>query len=138
MAGAPATKVLLVVDDLFFEAKIGEVLRTLGVPAAVAKSEDALGRLLAEGETPLAFVDVGARRLSGRRAIEEIRRAAPPTGTRIVAFVSHVRPEQAQAARALGADDVLARSALVAALPDLVRRYAGAHVAPPPEREETS
>ena len=39
-------KVFAVVNDLFFEAKIGEVLRTLGIPIAFAKSEDGLSRRL--------------------------------------------------------------------------------------------
>jgi CheY-like chemotaxis protein len=124
MEAKPAT-VLLVVNDLFFEAKIGEVLRSLGAPAAVAKSEDALARRLAEERPVLAFVDVGAKGVDGRRAIEAIRRAAPAGEARIVAFISHVRPEDGDLARSLGADEVYAKSALVRALPDLVRRHAG-------------
>ena len=116
--------VLLVVNDLFFEAKIGEVLRALGVPAAVAKSEDSLAKRLAEARPALAFVDLGAKGVDGKRAIEALRRTAPAGALRIVAFLSHLHPEDAPAARALGADEVLAKSALVQALPDIVKKYA--------------
>jgi DNA-binding NarL/FixJ family response regulator len=122
---ATAPRVLLVVQDLFFEAKIGEVLRTLGRPFAVAKSEGALGARLAEGRCALAFVDYEAKAIPGATAIERIRAAAGPAGTRIVAFISHVRPEERGLARALGADEVHAKSALVRLLPELVERYAG-------------
>jgi DNA-binding NarL/FixJ family response regulator len=117
--------VLLLVNDLFFEAKLGEVLRALGVAAAVAKSEDSLRARLSEAPPPLAFVDLGAKGFDGTRAIAAIRAAAGP-GARIVAFLSHLHPEEAPRARAAGADEVLAKSALVQALPDIVRACAAA------------
>lgn len=118
--GERSRKVLVVVNDLFFEAKIGEVLRALGAPFSVAKSEEALAKRLAEAEARLAFVDMGGRGFDGARAIEAARAA----GARVVAFISHVDVEAGKKARALGAEEVLAKSELARRLSDLVRRYA--------------
>jgi CheY-like chemotaxis protein len=114
-------KVFAVVNDLFFEAKIGEVLRTLGIPIAFAKSEDGLAKRLAEARPALAIVDVGARGIDALAAIRRLR----AEGAKVVAFVSHVNEEQRAAAEAAGADRVLAKSALARELPEIVEAHAG-------------
>jgi CheY-like chemotaxis protein len=118
---ARPAKVFAVVNDLFFEAKIGEVLRTLGVPVAFAKSEDGLAKRLAEARPVLAIVDMGARGIDGLAAIARLRAEDAP----VIAFISHVRPEDAQAAKAAGATEAWAKSQLVHELPDVVMKYAG-------------
>jgi CheY-like chemotaxis protein len=117
----PAGTVLLVVNDLFFEAKIGEVLRTLGAPFAVAKSADGVSRRLAESAPAVAFVDMGAKGVDGEKTIEAARAAGAP----VIAFISHVDVEAGRRARALGATEVMAKSELARRLPELVRTYAG-------------
>jgi CheY-like chemotaxis protein len=117
-------KVIAVVNDLFFEAKIGEVLRTLGIPIVFAKSEEGLAKRLAEVRPALAIVDVAARGIDGFAAIERLRAAADPPPP-VIAFISHVSPEDGARAKALGATAVYAKSQLVRELPELVRAHAG-------------
>ena len=116
-------KVLLVVNDLFFEAKIGEVLRSLGVPSGTAKSEEGLGKRLAEFRPALAFVDLGAKGIDPGRAIAALRGAPGLEGLPIVAFMSHVRPEDGALARTLGASEVYPKSELARRLPDIVKKH---------------
>jgi DNA-binding NarL/FixJ family response regulator len=119
-------KVLLIVNDLFFEAKIGEVLRTLGVPWGSAKSEEGIARRLSEMKPALVFIDLGARGVDAARAAGLVRAAvAPGEAPPIVAFASHADSVEVARGRGLGAAEVLAKSGLVRALPDLVRHYAG-------------
>lgn len=122
-------KVLAVVNDLFFEAKIGEVLRTLGIPAVFAKSEEGLARRLAEIRPVLGLVDCGAHGIDGVAAIARIRAAAgAEPGAEpvpVYAFISHIHPEDAARATAGGATAAFAKSQLVRELPDLVMKHAG-------------
>lgn len=71
--------------------------------------------------TRLVLIDLHAR--GALQVVGAAREAAP--GATIVAFGSHVETEALQAARAAGADRVLARSAFVRALPSLVAETAG-------------
>jgi CheY-like chemotaxis protein len=108
--------VLCVVNDLFFEAKLGEVLRTLGVPAAFAKSAEGLGKRLAATPRPaLAIVDVQAKGLDGAEAI----RTLAATGAPVIAYFSHVYAEEEERARAAGATEVMTKGELVKRLPDI-------------------
>jgi CheY-like chemotaxis protein len=126
---APAPeKVIAIVNDLFFEAKIGEVLRTLGIPVAFAKSEDGLAKRLAEVRPALGIVDVGARGIDAVAAIRRLRALPAP----VVAFISHVQADDAARAREAGADAVYAKSGLVRELPELVMKYAGRLASGPP------
>jgi len=121
-AAALPVRVLAVVNDLFFEAKIGEVLRTLGAPALFAKSEAGLARRLGECRPALALVDMGAKGLDGEAAVRAIRAAHPAAW--VTAFVSHVDADAKARALAAGADDAWAKSRLARELPDLVRARA--------------
>lgn len=108
--------VLCVVNDLFFEAKLGEVLRTLGIPAVFAKSADGLAKRLADVPAPaLAIVDVQAKGLDGAEAI---RRLAA-TGAPVIAYFSHVYAEEEQRARDAGATQVMSKGELVKRLPEI-------------------
>ena len=121
-------KVFAIVNDLFFEAKIGEVLRTLGIPIAFAKSEDGLTKRLAEARPILAIVDMGARGVDALAAIGRLR----AEDAHVIAFISHVHPEDSKKAKDAGAAECFAKSQLVRELPDVVRKFAGHLAAPPP------
>lgn len=100
------------VADLMFASRIRG-------PAPAAKTVHSGDRLVTAlgPSTRLVLVDLHAR-----GALEAIprARAAAPSAT-IVAFGSHVETEMLQAAKAAGADRVMARSAFVRELPGLVQ-----------------
>jgi CheY-like chemotaxis protein len=68
----------------------------------------------------LVLVDADSERLPWREAVAALRALPGLEALPVVAFVSHVRADHAQAARAAGASRVLARSAFVEELPRLV------------------
>ncbi len=99
-------QVLALVDDLFFQAKILETAKQLGITVRTSTTGDAL---LAEmKDAPkLVIVDLNARG-APLRAIERVCAAAP--GLPLIAFLSHVQTDLAQQARAAGCTQVMARS----------------------------
>jgi CheY-like chemotaxis protein len=98
--------VIALMDDLFFQMKVAETAKHLGLEFKVAGNGDALLALL-EGQPRLVIIDLNAR--SGPiQAIERLRAAKHET--RVVAFLSHVQVDLAAQARAAGCDEVMPRS----------------------------
>ena len=99
-------RVVALMDDLFFQMKLAETAKQLGVEVKVAANADALMGLLA-GEAKLVIVDLNARS-QPIATIEKLRQARKDV--RVVGFLSHVQTELAAEARAAGCDEVLPRS----------------------------
>jgi len=93
-------------DDLFFQMKVAETAKHLGVEFKVATNAEALLSLL-DAPTKLLIVDLNARS-QPVATIEKLR--ATHKELRVVAFLSHVQTELAAQARAAGATEVVPRS----------------------------
>ena len=99
-------RVAALMDDLFFQMKLAETAKQLGVEVKVATSGEALMGLMA-AELRLVIVDLNARS-QPIAAIEKLRQARKDV--RVVGFLSHVQTELAAQAQAAGCDEVLPRS----------------------------
>jgi DNA-binding NarL/FixJ family response regulator len=99
-------RVVALVDDLFFQMKLAETAKQLGVEVKVATNSDAFLGLL-DSEPKLVIVDLNARN-QPIAAIEKLRQTRKDV--RVVAFLSHVQTELAAQAQAAGCDQVLPRS----------------------------
>jgi CheY-like chemotaxis protein len=100
-------RVVGLMDDLFFQMKIAETAKHMGVEFKVAANGEVLATML-EPPTKLVIVDLNAKSdpvatISRLRATEK---ELP-----IVSFLSHVQVELAAQAKAAGATEVLPRSA---------------------------
>lgn len=99
-------RAVALMDDLFFQMKVAETAKQLGVEFKVATTGEALLTML-DPPTKLVIIDLNAR--SGPVAtIEHLR--ATQKELRVVAFLSHVQTELAALARAAGCTDILPRS----------------------------
>ncbi len=121
--------VLAVMSDLLFRSKIDEVARRLGLPLRVARSAAQLERHLAVATPSLAIVDLEESGLDAAEAIQRLR--ALPDAPRIIGFAGHTNVAAIRAGRSAGADQVLARSALTAQLPEILAE--AARLASPPD-----
>jgi CheY-like chemotaxis protein len=115
--------VVAAVADLILGSKIGGAAGHAGVAVQFVRSADEL-RARARG-AGLVLLDLDARWLEAAAAIRDLKSDPASADARIIAFVSHVRTDAIEAARAAGADRVLARSAFVRELPALLREAAG-------------
>jgi len=100
-------KVVALMDDLFFQMKLAETAKHLGIEMKVATNGDSL-RTLLEPLPKLVIVDLNARN-NPIGAIQQLRQSHPDL--RVVAFLSHVQRELAAQAQAAGCSEVLPRSA---------------------------
>jgi len=127
------TDVLALVDDLFFQAKLVETARKLGVTLKTVSTGGALVKFLegalvgapdgapdARADLPrLVVVDLNARQ-GALEAIEQLHRS----GNRIpvIGFLSHVQTELAQRAQAAGCQQVMPRSSFTSNLAEILRQ----------------
>ena len=99
-------RVVALIDDLFFQMKLAETAKQLGVEVKVATNGEALEGLM-QSEPKLVIVDLNARS-QPLQAIERLRQTRKDV--RVVGFLSHVQTELAAQAQAAGCNEVLPRS----------------------------
>ena len=99
-------RVVALMDDLFFQMKLAETAKQLGVELKVAVNADALLGLM-QNTPKLVIVDLNSRSLP-IQSIEKLRQVQKDV--RVVGFLSHVQRELAEQARAAGCDEVMPRS----------------------------
>jgi len=111
--------VLALVDDMFFQAKMTETARRVGVALQTVANGDALVAAAAGQEHRLVLVDLNARQ-GALEAVAQLR--ASGNAQPIVGFLSHVQTELAEKARAAGCQEVLPRSKFTADLAEILGR----------------
>ncbi len=109
-------RVVAYMDDLFFQMKLAETAKHLGIEVKVASNADSLLQLM-EPAPSLVIVDLNAR--SEPLAAAQKLRAAQPH-LRIIGFLSHVQTGLAQQAKSAGFDEVMPRSQFSINLPDIL------------------
>jgi DNA-binding NarL/FixJ family response regulator len=110
----PEPTVIALVRDLMFSSRITAEARAAGVTVRVLRDPAAL----AQTDATLLLVD-----LNQTGALEPAAAwAQAQPGREVVGFVSHVDVETIEAAKQLGIQHVLPRSAFVRQLPGLLKR----------------
>lgn len=100
-------RVVALMDDLFFQMKVAETAKHLGLELKVAANSDALEALL-DPAPKLVIVDLNSRS-QPLAAIERLR--ASQKDLRVVGFLSHVQRDLAAQAQTAGCNEVMPRSA---------------------------
>jgi CheY-like chemotaxis protein len=113
--------IVCALDDLIFSVKISTAARALGVEVYFERSANVVETVRARQPT-LVILDLNATRLAPMAAIAAIKTDPSLAGTRTLGFVSHVDTATIDAARAAGIDQVLARSAFVERLGEILTR----------------
>jgi CheY-like chemotaxis protein len=117
-------RVLVVVDDLFFLAKIQTTLKHLGLTAQVLTQRAAIQAYVEAAVTPvLVVVDLTIRTDDAVAVIKAIRAIDSGAPIAILAFGAHVAVETQQQALQAGADRVVAKSTFAHHLPDLIQQF---------------
>ena len=119
------TKILAIVDDLFFVVKINDSAKRAGLSCEFLKSADVLVEKALSERPLLIILDLNATSAQAVPLITKLKGTESLKGLSILAFVSHVQGELKQSAQDAGASMVLARSAFSANLPQILKRHTG-------------
>ncbi|MGA7242638.1 MAG: response regulator [Terracidiphilus sp.] len=124
-ADAP-TRIFCFIDDLFFQAKIQETAKKLGVKVEFVKGEkETVTRILdtPEGEKPtLVVFDLNNLNAKPMTLIPKFKTRFKKA-TSIIGFLNHLQGDLKMKALESGCDTVMPRSAFSQSLPNLLRRY---------------
>ena len=120
------TRIFCFIDDLFFQAKIQETARKLGVKVEFVKGDkEAIARLIdvPDAERPtLVVFDLNNVNAKPMTLIPKFK-AKFKKATSIVGFLNHLQGDLKIKAIEAGCDTVMPRSAFSQSLPNLLRRY---------------
>ena len=99
-------RVLALVDDIFFQAKMLETAKHVGVELVCVATGEALAEQAQQNPPALIVLDLNAR----CGGVEAFERLAPGNQLPVIAFLSHVQVELAERARRAGCREVMPRS----------------------------
>jgi hypothetical protein len=120
------TRIFCFIEDLFFQAKIHETSRKLGVKVEFVKGDkESVAKLtdMPEGERPTLLVfDLNNLNAKPMTLIPKFK-AKLKKATSIVGFLNHLQGDLKAKAVEVGCDTVMPRSAFSQSLPNLLRRY---------------
>jgi len=134
---------IVLIDDLFFQAKLFETAKLTGITLEIAATGEQLLKAATAHPDALVIVDLNARQ-GALDAVEQLCKSsaepAPLAGVgcglgfepgaksnvpgnprRVIAFLSHVQTELAERARAAGCLDVMPRSKFTQNLATILR-----------------
>jgi CheY-like chemotaxis protein len=111
-----------VLNDLMFQVKIQEIAKRSGLRTLFVKSQaEALAQ--AREKPVLMILDLNYAASDPLQLIEKLKADAETKSVPLIGYVSHVQTDIRQAARECGCDLVLARSAFVQNLGELLEQY---------------
>lgn len=112
-------QIVAFVDDLFFQAKILETAKHVGVEVRTCTTVSAFLADIAKHSPALAVVDLNAKN-KPLEAISQARAASPAIP--VICFLSHVQVELAAQARAAGCSEIMPRSKFTQELATILGR----------------
>ena len=113
--------VLIAVDDLMFASRISSAAKALGVEIAFARSPEAIVEAVRTRSPRLVILDLNSVKVRPLEAVTALKSDPTLAAVPTVGFVSHVQTELIAQARQAGVDQVMARSAFVTQLPQLLQ-----------------
>ena len=121
------TRIFFFIEDLFFNAKINETARKLGVKVAFIKGEktekEVIAELTAGEDAPgLIVFDLNNAAAKPLTLIPKLK-SKLKRGTSIIGFLQHIPGDLKAKAVEAGCDTVMPRAAFSQNLPNLMRRY---------------
>jgi hypothetical protein len=120
------TRIFCFIEDLFFQAKIQETSRKLGIKVEFVKGDkEAVARLIDVGEDArptLVVFDLNNLNAKPLTLIPKFKTKFKKA-TSIIGFLNHLQGDLKAKAVEAGCDTVMPRSAFSQSLPNLLRRY---------------
>jgi PleD family two-component response regulator len=121
-------KILAVMTDLFFSAKIHDMAKKFGMPVEFLKDKSVVLEKLKE-KPSLVIFDLNCDAAEPLNIIRAMKSDPETKRVGTIGFVSHVQTELKREAQESGCDMVVARSVFAQNLPMILKRYAAVPVA---------
>ena len=116
------SRVIAAVDDMFFAAKIRGAAAGAGREVEFVKSQQQLEEKISKTPVSLIIIDLNSERMDSIEIIRVLKSNQASCAIPVIGFLSHVQVDLMQRAREAGCDEVMARSAFSANLPEILAR----------------
>lgn len=113
------SQVVALIDDIFFQAKMLETAKQVGVEIRTCATPVALDAEIAKGAPQLVVIDLNAQ-ANPLDAVARVR--AKGAEIPLIGFLSHVQVDLAERARAAGCGEVMPRSKFTQNLATILSR----------------
>jgi CheY-like chemotaxis protein len=113
--------IVCVLDDLLFSIKISTAAKALGAEVYFERTPGVVVERIREKQPTLVIFDLNSAKLQPLAAIAALKSDPQTRRIRTLGFVSHVHTDTIDAARQAGIDEVLARSAFVDRLGEILK-----------------
>jgi PleD family two-component response regulator len=115
-------KIVAVLNDLMFQVKIQQAAKQAGFePVFVQSQQDALAQ--AKDNPAVMILDLNHSTVDPLDTIARLKNNVETSTVKLLGYVSHVQADMVKAARDVGCDLVIARSAFSQNLPAILGRY---------------
>lgn len=121
MSQAKETRVIAVVDDMFFSSKIKAAAKSAGVKLDFVKNPNKFIEEVKADLPALIIFDLNSKRLRPLELIEELNSYQELKKTMTIGYLPHVEQELKKEASNLGFDVVMPRSRFVRELPSILK-----------------
>ena len=122
MSETAETRVVAVLDDMFFTSKIKEAAKSTGVNVIFLKKAGGLIEDLTNVPPTLILVDLNSKKLTPLELIREIKSRPELKNVPTLGYLSHVQGELKKEAIKAGFDVVMPRSRFVRELGDILNK----------------
>ena len=112
--------ILCVLDDLLFSVKISTAAKALRADVYFERTPGSAVDRIRDMQPSLVILDLNCVKLQPMAVIAALKADPKTRAIRTLGFVSHVQTDTIAAARAAGIDEVLARSAFVERLGEIL------------------
>jgi PleD family two-component response regulator len=112
--------ILCAIDDLIFSIKISTAAKSLGAEVFFERAADMVLPRAREKQPSLVIFDLNSSKIDSIRLVTAMKSDEELKRIRTLGYVSHVDADTIAAARAAGIDQVLARSAFVTRLGEIL------------------
>jgi PleD family two-component response regulator len=116
--------ILAVLDDLMFSSKIKSAANQLGVDLRFSRSVEGAIETMRKTPTTLVILDLNNERIGPLAIVAAMQKEPALASIPTVGYASHVQIDVINAARQAGVGEVLARSAFVQQLGEILTRQA--------------
>jgi len=123
MAETEQTRIIAVLDDMFFSSKIREAAKSTGVNVEILKNTNGLIKSLASALPTLIIVDLNSKKLVPLDLIKELKSSQELKRVPTLGYLSHVQEELKKEAINAGFDVVMPKSRFSRELALILKEY---------------
>ena len=117
------TKIIAVLDDLFFTSKIKEAAKSLNSDLEFTKNTNGLIQKLKSEKPSLIIFDLNSKACNPLETIKELKSSSYLKDITVLGYLSHVQTDLKDEADKAGCDLVLPRSKFSKDLKEIITKY---------------